>query len=199
MTTIKFVGPKPIVTDKGVRFDTGKPDKYIYLGVALQLAQAFDVPEGTQDIVYRAKTSELSETQIMDLMQKYCKNLDDYVQSREEKAKAMVDDLRTHIKEATTLTEEARQAWLKNIDAMFDYYLQYVTNEAAYECVLNRIADEIHKAKIKEIRVPLLNHFGMVLHELSEILENRKPPIDSDYHVEQTPEGLFAIVKLRQL
>jgi len=197
MVKIKFVGPKPAVTDKGVRFDTSKPDKYIYLGAALQLAQAFDIEGEAHDILYHAKTSELSETQIMDLLQKYCPDLDNYVQEREAKAKEMVEDLRRHVESATTLTEEARRAWLKNIDAMYDYYLQYVTNEAAYECVLNRIAEEIEKAKIKEIRVPLLNHFGMVLHELSNILENRRPPIDSDYQVEQTDKGLFAVVKLR--
>ena len=197
MVKIKFVGPKPAVTDKGVRFDTTKPDKYIYLGAALQLAQAFDVEGEAHDILYRAKTSELSETQIMDLLQKYCPDLENYVKAREDKAKELVEDLRRRVEEATTLTEEARRAWLGNIDAMYEYYLQYVTNEAAYECVLNRIAEEIEKAKIKEIRVPLLNHFGMVLHELSEILENRRPPIDSDYQVEHTAEGLFAVVKLR--
>jgi AcrR family transcriptional regulator len=197
MATIKFVGPKPIVSDKGVRFDASKPDKYIYLGAALQLAQAFDVEGEAKDIIYRAKTSELSETQINDLLQKYCGDIEETVKEREEKAKGMVEELRQRVNEAKALSEDARRAWLKNIEAMYEYYLQYVTNEAAYDCVLERIASEVAEHHIQEIRVPLLNHFGMVLHELSQVLENRRPPIDSEYHVEQTPEGLFAVMKLR--
>ncbi|WP_456451670.1 hypothetical protein [Hydrogenimonas sp.] len=197
MATIKFVGPKPIVSDKGVRFDANQPDKYIYLSAALELAQAFDVEGEAHDIVYRAKTSQLSDTVMQQMLEKYCSNLEEFVKEREEKAKALVEELRQRVQEHKNISEEARRAWLGNIDAMYDYYLQYITNEAAYDCVLERIGDEISKAKIKEIRVPLLNHFGMVLHELSEVLEKRRPPIDSEYHVEQTPEGLFAVMKLR--
>lgn len=197
MATIKFVGPKPIVSDKGVRFDPNQPDKYIYLGAALELAEAFDVEGEARDIVYRAKTSQLSDTVMQRMLEKYCPDLENYVKEREEKAKAMVEELRKRVQEHENISEEGRRAWLANIDAMFEYYLQYVTNEAAYDCLLERIAEEVRRAKIKEIRVPLLNHFGMVLHELSEVLENQKPPVDSEYHVEQTPEGLVAVMKLR--
>ncbi len=197
MATIKFVGPKPIVSDKGVRFDPNQPDKYTYLSAALELAEAFDVEGEAHDIVYRAKTSQLSDTVMQRMLEKYCPDLEKYVKEREEKAKALVEELRQRVQEHKNISEEGRRAWLGNIDAMYDYYLQYVTNEAAYECVLQRIADEVSKAKIREIRVPLLNHFGLVLHELSEVLEQRKPPIDSEYHVEQTADGLFAVMKLR--
>ncbi len=197
MAKVKFVGPAPVVSDKGVRFDTNRPDKYIYLGAALQLAEAFDVRGEARDIVYHPKTSELSETVINDLLEKYCQDLDKRVEERKEKAKNMGEDLRRRVSEATTLSEEARRAWLANIDAMYDYYLQYVTNEEAYDCVLERIADEIVAARIKEIKIPLLNHFGMVLHQLADVLENRRPPIDSEFQVEQTPQGLVAVMKLR--
>lgn len=197
MAKVKFVGPAPVVSDKGVRFDTNRPDKYIYLGAALQLAEAFDVRGEARDIVYHPKTSELSETVINDLLKKYCQDLDKRVEERKEKAKNMGEDLRRRVSEATTLSEEARRAWLANIDAMYDYYLQYVTNEEAYDCVLERIADEIVAARIKEIKIPLLNHFGMVLHQLADVLENRRPPIDSEFQVEQTPQGLVAVMKLR--
>ncbi|WP_353663111.1 hypothetical protein [Hydrogenimonas sp. SS33] len=197
MATIKFVGPAPIVSDRGVRFDPSKPDKYIYLSAALQLAEAFDVRGEAHDIVYHPKSSEFSETVINDMLQKYCPDLDKRVEERKEKARALAQDLKNRIESHPHISEEARRAWLGNIENMIGYYMQYVTNEEAYECLLERIADEVVKAKIKEIKLPLLNHFGMVLHHLAERLEQRKPPVDSEFHVEHTQAGLLAIVKLR--
>ncbi len=194
---IKFVGPAPQVTDRGVSFDRSRPDKFIYLGAALQLAEAFDIEGEAHDIVYRPRAFEMSESQIEKMLEKYCPNLDDYVKSREDKAKALAEELRKRVGEATTISEEGRQAWLKNIDAMYEYYLQYVTNEAAYDCVLDRVAKEVREAKIKEIRFPMENHFGIVFHDLTQKLETQKPPIDAEFRVEATPEGLMAIVHLK--
>ena len=197
MYKVKLVGPMPRVSDRGVTFDTSKEDKYLYLGAALQLAEAFDVHGVAHDIVYRPRRSELSETQINEMLEKYCDKLDEYAKAREEKAKGQADELRRRVSEATTISEEAKKAWLKNIDMMVDYYMQYITNEAAYECVLDRLGDEIVNAKIEEIKIPMFHRFGVVLHDLMERLEKRKPPVDSEFSVEYTPDGLIGTMKLK--
>lgn len=197
MATVKFVGYAPRVSDKGVTFDKTKEDRYLHLGAALQLVEAFDIRGEARDIIYRPKSSELSETVINEMLQKYCPDLDARVENRKEEAKKMVEDLRQRVTDATTLSDTAKRSWLANIDTMIDYYTQYITNETAYNCIMERLSDEVVHAKIKEIKLPLLNHFGLVLHELGELLERRRPPVDSEYHVEQTPEGLIAVMKLR--
>ncbi|WP_457597128.1 hypothetical protein [Hydrogenimonas sp.] len=198
MAHVKLVGPAPRVSDKGVTFDRSREDKYLYLGAALQLAEAFDIQGEVHDIVYRPKSGELSETVINEMLQKRCPDLDERIKAREEEAKKMVEELRERVEAHPYISEEGKRAWLKNIDVMKDYYLQYITNETAYECVLERIADEIERARIEEIKVPMKNQFAMVLHELGQRLENRKPPIDMEFHIEQhAGEGLVAIVKLR--
>jgi len=195
---LKYVGPVPKVSHRGVVFDKNRPDKFTYLSAALELAEAFDFKNSDiEEHTYRPKGKTMSESEMMEKLQKYCDDIDSFVKQREEKARELVEDLRQHVQSATTLSEESRRAWLKNIDAMYDYYLQYVTNEAAYECVLDKIADEIKEAKIKEIKVPMFQNFGMVLHDLVEVLENKKPPIDSELLVEKLNDGFFGVMKLR--
>ncbi len=195
---LKYVGPLPKVSDKGVVFDKNKDDKYNYLSAALELAEAFDFKKSdVEEHIYRPKGKTMSESEMVEKLQKYCDDIESFVEKRKERAKELVEDLRKHVKEATTLSEESRRAWLNNIDAMYDYYLQYVINEAAYSCVLDKIAQEIHDAKIKEIKVPIFQNFGMVLHDLVDVLENRRPPIDVELLVEKQKDGFFGVMKLR--
>jgi len=68
---------------------------------------------------------------------------------------------------------------------MRDYYLQYVTNESAYQCALNALADKIHNAHIEEITVPLGRNHGLVLSHLIDVLRDHKPPYDATFSVEE--------------
>ena len=40
--TLKYVGPKPIISHTSIEFDENKEDKYVYLSVVAQLIQALD-------------------------------------------------------------------------------------------------------------------------------------------------------------
>ena len=68
---------------------------------------------------------------------------------------------------------------------MRDYYLQYVTNESAYECVLNALADTIHNSDINEIVFSLGNNHGLVFSHLIPVLTDHKPPYDAEFIWEQ--------------
>ncbi|NPA29975.1 MAG: hypothetical protein GXO33_07320 [Epsilonproteobacteria bacterium] len=197
---LAYVGPMPKVSDKGVMFDKNNPDKYHYLSAALELAEAFDFnPENEREHVYHPKGVEMKPEEMLARLHRYCDDIEQVVAKREAKAREIVEDLRRRVGEATTISEEGRQAWLKNIDAMYDYYLQFVTNEAAYRCVLEKIASEIAAAKIAEIKVPLFQNFGAVLHDLVDVLENRRPPVDSELIIEKRDEGLFGVMRLKHV
>ena len=198
MATIQFVGPAPTVSDKGVRFDPNRPDSYIYMSAILQLVEAFDKKEGeVGGIVYHPHAAEFDKNKINSLLQKYCPDLDKRVGAKKEEVERLAEELRQRVESHPSVSADGRRAWLGNIDAMYDYYLQYVTNEVAYDCLLERLAQEVVNLRIEEIKVPLLNHFGMVLNHLAERLDQGKPPVGSDFQVEQTQEGLVAVIKLR--
>jgi hypothetical protein len=130
-------------------------------------------------------------------LHRYCDDLESYVKDRETKARALVDELRKKVESSKTISDENRRAWLNNIDAMYDYYLQYVTNESAYQCVLETIAKEVKAARIEEIRVPLFQNFGIVLRDLVDVLENGRPPIDAELSIVKEGNDIFGVMRLR--
>jgi len=48
---IKYAGPKPIISHRGINFDNNKEDKYVYLNVAVQILKSLD-HEYVKDKVY---------------------------------------------------------------------------------------------------------------------------------------------------
>jgi len=188
---LKYVGDMPKVSKNGVSFDHTQVDKYTYLSPAVELLEAlsYGATEVTQHL-YMAKGKEFSSTNILNLLKKFCKDINNVFNEREDKANKYVQDLIDRVEENKSLTNDEKTAWLNNIKMMTDYFLQHVTNASAYECALNTLADEIHIAKVKEITIPLFKNYGIVLHDLMYILENRKSPIDSTMDAQMTDDGL---------
>ncbi len=191
---LKYVGDMPKVSKSGVSFDHSKVDKYTYLTAAVELLEAlsYGATETTKHL-YNPKRKELSSGELLDLLKKFCKNLDEVFETREEKANELISHLEQRVEENESLSADGRTAWLNNIKMMSDYYLQYVTNASAYECALDALADEIHDGRIKEVSIPMFRNYGMVLNDLKTTLVNRRSPIDSDMEVKETDKGLLGI------
>ena len=184
---LKYVGAKPSVSAKGVSFDQSKPDRYTFLNAAVELLEALDSAEiverkvdlrGMEPKIYRPD-------ELLDLLKKYCKNVNEIFENREEKTNELIDKYRLRVKNNVNITEDERRAWLGNIDIMRDYYLQYVTNERAYECALNGLADKIHELHINEIIFSLGNNYGLVFSHIIPVLTDHKPPYDAEFIWEQ--------------
>ena len=195
---LKYVGDFPKVSSKGVGFDSTKADKYTYLHAAVELLEAlsYGATETTKHL-YQTKNQELNEKEILELLQKYCKNLDEVFKSREEKSNELLDNLLDRVRDNSQISDDEQRAWLNNIRLMKDYYFQYVTNESAYNCALDALADEIVEAKVQEVRIPLFRNYGIVLHDLVYVLEHKKPPVDTDMKVETTDGALEGIVSFK--
>lgn len=189
---LTYVGALPRISSRGVSFDQTQPDKYTFLTAAVELLNALDFgPTPTTQHLHHTTGREYSGSELMELLMHYCKDLKHISESREEKTEAMLDELTGRVHENRSLDEFERQAWLKNIDLMRDYYLQYVTNEIAYRCALETLAQEIHDARIKEISFPMFRNYGIVLHDLMPVLEHRRPPIDSEMSIEKKEKDFF--------
>lgn len=192
---LKYVGDMPKVSKNGVSFDHTKVDKYTYLTAAVELLEAlsFGATETTQHL-YRAQGKEFTSTELLELLKKFCHNIDEVFETRNEKSDTLVQGLIQRVNENDSLSDDERKAWLKNIDLMTEYYLQYVTNASAYECALNVLAQEVKVAQIKEVSIPLFRNYGMVLNDLKPILEALKSPIDTDMKIDTTDDGLLATI-----
>jgi transcriptional regulator of heat shock response len=194
---LKYVGDMPIVSKKGVGFDHTQPDKYIYLQAAAELLEAlsYGVTQTTQHL-HNAKDAETSSSDLLALLKKHIKNIDKTFQTHDAKANEFVDGLIKRVEENDGLSEDEKIAWLGNIKMMKDYFYQYVANKSAYEAALDALSDEIHDAKIEEISVPMFKNYGMVINDLSSVLERRKAPIDSEMQIEQVRDELIGTLKI---
>ena len=188
---LKYVGAKPKVSGKGVTFNQTKPDKYTFLNAIVELLEAlsFKIKEDKKVYLYDVPKKDYSSRKLTELLEKHCGKLDKIFDSREEKTKAMIKKYTNKVKANTKIGKDERKAWLGNIKIMSDYYLQYVTNESAYECALNILADKIHKSHIETITFPIGRNYGLVLSHLVDILRDYKPPYDVTMKI-KTKDGL---------
>jgi len=190
---LKYVGDLPIVSKGGVGFDHTEPDKYVYLQAAAELLEALSYGETeTTQHLYNVESKTLSESELSSILHKHIKDMDRLIAFRDKKAEAYVNDLIERVESNDTLTRDEKTAWLGNIALMKDYFVQYVTNKTAYEAALDALGDEIHLGKIKEITTPMFKNYAMVLHELSEVLEKRKAPIDATLEIKDEKDKLVA-------
>lgn len=187
---LKYVGAKPKVSGKGVTFDQTKPDRYTFLTAAVELLEAlsFEVTEDKKIYLYNVVRKEYSSSELLELLKKHCTDLDDVFASREEKTNELIEKYISRVKENDTVSADERRAWLGNIEIMRDYYLQYITNESAYQCALDALADKIHQAHIEEVTFPLGRNHGLVLSHLVDALRDHRPPYDATLSIE-TKDG----------
>ena len=178
---LKYVGAKPKVSGKGVTFDQTKPDRYTFLNAAVELLEAlsFELKKDKKVYLHDVQKKEYSSRKLTELLKKHCGDLDAVFESREETTKALIKKYTDKVKKNDRISKDERRAWLGNIKVMRDYYLQYVTNESAYECALNTLADMIHKSHIETINFPIGRNHGLVLGHLVDVLRDHKPPYDA--------------------
>jgi len=184
---LKYVGAKPKVSARGVAFDQSKPDKYTFLNAVVELLEAlsFEAKQDKKVYLYTVKKKEYSSRKLTELLTKHCGNLDEMLASREEKTNALIKKYTKRVKNNNKISKIERDAWLGNIKIMRDYYLQYVTNESAYECALNALADKLHSMHIETLTFPIGRNHGLVLSHLVHRLRDHKPPYDATLRVKE--------------
>jgi hypothetical protein len=178
---LKYVGAKPSVSAKGVTFDQTKPDRYTFLNAAVELLEAlsFEPVDNKKVYLYNISGKELNGTELVEMLKKHCTNPEEAFDSVQEKTNALIEKYTNHVKNNDKLLADERRAWLGNIEIMRNYYLQYITNESAYQCALNALVDKIHKSHIEEITFTIGRNYGLVLSHLVDILRDYKPPYDA--------------------
>lgn len=181
------VGPKPIVNHRGVSFDTTQPDRYAFLSPALELLETLDFDtEREEQHIKRPRSLPYRGDELEQKVREYCDDIDALLDERERKTRELIAELQRKVEETQRLSPDEKRAWLGNIDTMREYYLQYVTNQTVYLCLLRKLADRFVRSHISSITFPLRNNYGMVLGDLIHILRDHKPPFDGEITVEKS-------------
>ena len=175
---IKYVGAKPVVSQHGVSFDQSKPDRYTFIEPAIKILEQIEATDKNV-IVLDTQTKGLSDSQILEKVKQYCDNIESLSQERIEKTQELIKELESNVNNATTLSADEKRAYIGNIKIMKDYYLQYVTNELVYKCLLNKLADVLTHNNLEKIEFKAVNNFGLTLSHLIMVLRDHKPPLDA--------------------
>ena len=183
--TLKYVGALPVVSGRGVSFDQTKPDRYTFLNAAVELLEALST-QSTEDrkiTLVNIGGKEYSGRKLVELLEKHCTDMETVFASREKETNELIEKYIDQVKANDKISGDERSAWLGNVAAMRDYYLQYITNENAYKCALRALADKIHQSHIDEIIFPLGRNYGLVLNHLVQVLTDYRPPYDATLSV----------------
>lgn len=195
---VKYVGPKPLISETGISFDSQHDDRYTYLNIAVQLLQALDHHYFEEKTYYYAVDSQrLSDNEIVEGLKTYCSDLETMVQQSIDTEQSVIDSEIRRAKEKSNISEEAKEILLKNIEIMRNYRLQYATNETLYNCAVRSLAKQVRQEHIDYIVVPLFQRFAAVLHSVQDELSSQKVPLDSKMEIYEEDGKLMARMEVR--
>jgi len=199
MRTLYVTGPRPRVSQHGVTFDPSKPDSYMFLSAALEILETVDFKDAEKSLImHDVRPKEYDGKAMVALLEKHCDDVDAIFDAGQEAMEKAIAAYREDVARNKSLSADEREAWLGNIDAMKHYFQQYMTNERAYRCVLDAIADKIAKNRIESIRVPLGRNYGMVLADLVPVLQDHKPPFDATMRIETGDTIGYAVLEMNR-
>jgi len=194
--TLKYVGPKPIISYTGIELDKNKEDKFIYLGVVTKLIKALDHEYIEDKSYFYDDKHEFSDFETMDILEKYCENLDDLLDKTNHNVEEEIEHNIKRAHESKTLEPIEKEVLLNNISMMHDYMLQRSVNKKVYYCAMDILADIVKKDHIDYIKTPFTQKFMHVLHSLQGSLVEEKYPIDTKLDVITKDKELYIILKV---
>ncbi len=195
---IKYAGPKPIISHTGIKFDTNKEDKYVYINIAIQLLKALDHEYYENKIyTYNADTHRLSDDEMMDELKNYCPDIEKMIDKEDHNVEEEIENSIHRADENTILTDTCKETLKNNINIMHDYLIQRSINKRVYYCVINALAKMVEKDNIDYIVTPMFNKFAHVLHSLQGALTHgKRRPIDTDMNIYKDDGALFVKLKV---
>jgi len=194
---LKYAGPRPLISAKGVHFDKSKEDKHVYLSFVVELIKAVD--------------HEYLETKPYSYPLSHLCSCDEYLSFLKGRYPAIVEEIEEHKKETEQmfeeelqqvrgncfLCEEEKEAFIKNLSLMRNYRLQRTINKAAYYSGINYLAEVIHRERIYYVSAPILPIYFHIFHSVQGALVKRHPPMDSSIDIYERDAILHSRLNIR--
>lgn len=179
--TLKYVGPRPIISQHGIQFKDGKEDKYVYLMIALQILKSIDKDyEIHKSYSYDTSTQRLSNEEMISLINSYENNLTQAVSIEEKNYELRIQEEIDQIKSRDNLQEIEKTAWINNIKVMTKYRIQRAVNKIYYMHCIKLIKDVILRENIIEIDTPFYEKFWHVLQTIQGSLEEGRKSVHTE-------------------
>ena len=200
MRKLEYIGPKPIISHRGIDFDKNHDDKFNYLPALLELIRALDHEYfENKQYTFDANPQSMNSHEILNALQKHCENFDTLIEDVEKNVQKDMNEQLQRVQENTTLENDDKIAYKNNIKIMQEYLTNYSINEALYNCALKKLAQIVTKDHINYIIVPMFQKFAYVLHQLQAILKDQKHPVDTKLDIIEEDGELIAKLQVISL
>jgi len=197
---LKYVGPKPIISHRGIEFDNNKEDKFVYLNIAVQLIHALD-RDFFEDKIYNydLKKDRLSYGELISVLKEYCPDIENLIATQNCNIEGEITHNIERAHENKVLTDEDKEVLENNIVMMHDYMVQRSINKAVYYCAIEVLANLVKKDHLNYIVVPMFQKYTHVLHSVQGLLLKQKMPIDTQLDIYEEKGKLLAKLKVVNL
>jgi len=178
--SLKYAGPKPLISAHGITFDLNKDDKFIYLSIVAELIQALNHEyEGGKRYTYLTSNKPMDTDRILEVIRQNDPMLDQEINDRQKIVEQEISD---ELERATTnrvLCDEECSVLVKNIELLRTYRINRSINKTVYYSGITSLAHIIQKGHIDTIFAPMFPKFNHVFHSIQGALVKLHPPIDS--------------------
>ncbi len=186
---IKYVGPRPEISEHGVTFKTGKEDKYVYLSVAVQILIALDKNcKDEKTYSYSTSQRDLSDIEMLDTMLRFEPTLEQSVIAEKEAYAKHLDEEIAHIEHREHMNPLNKEIFINNYKIMKEYRLQRAVNKMYYMHCIKEIVDVIKKEHIKEIDAPFQEKYWHVLQTIEGALISLKSSLNCELKIDRDKE-----------
>ncbi|WP_419765162.1 MAG: hypothetical protein ACNI28_01800 [Arcobacter sp.] len=178
---LKYVGPKPMISEHGVSFKDGKEDKYVYIQNAIEILHALN-HEYIKGKIYKydPNFSKLSEKEVENTIIKYKPELKKSIEKEVNSYEIYLKNEIENVKDSHPLLSDLELKALKNnLEIMHEYRVQRAINKIYYMHIIEIISDLIKEHKIKDITIPFNEKFWHVLQTIQGNLAQGKNSVNS--------------------
>ena len=191
--TIKYSGPRPVISQHGIDFKDGKEDKYVYLIIATQILVAIDKSyDKVKSYSYDTTTKRFSDDELLEIMLRYEPDLKEKVIQEEMRYEKHLDEEIETVKNKTDLQKIEIDAWINNLKIMKQYRTQRAVNKIYYHHCVQDIARVIKRERIKEIATPFFEKYWHVLQTIQGAISEGRDSVGSNLEIESTAKGMVA-------
>ncbi|PLY11043.1 MAG: hypothetical protein C0626_00270 [Arcobacter sp.] len=178
---LKYVGPKPMISEHGISFKDGKEDKYVYIQNAIEILHAIN-HEYIKGKVYKYDPdfTNLSDQEVEDTITKYKPELKDTIEKEVDSYEIYLKAEIENIKDSHPLLSDLELNALKNnLEIMHEYRVQRAINKIYYMHIIEIISNLIKEHKIRDISIPFNEKFWHVLQTIQGYLAQGKTSVES--------------------
>jgi hypothetical protein len=187
--SLKYAGPKPLISAHGITFDLNKEDKFIYLSIVAELIQALSHEYvGGERYTHITAKKPMDSDQTMELIRINDPLLDQEIKDRQEIVEEEIEEELERAHNNKVLCEEEKEVLIKNISLLRNYRINRSINKTVYYSGITSLAHIIQQGHIDHIYAPMFPKFNHIFHSIQGALGKLHPPIDSaiDIYEENT-------------